>query len=94
MLSIADALQEVMKTHGVRRRDPRNEVFDAWNRAAGPLAKRAVPARFTGGELLILVESSAHYHELLNFTGSLLHEKTNALLSTTKVQRVVFKLRR
>lgn len=93
-ISIADALREALKTHGVRRGQPGNPVFEAWNRAAGPLAERAVPVRFQGGELLIQVESSAHYQELTQFTGSMLHAKTNELLGDRRVSRVVFKLKR
>ncbi len=93
-VSIADALKEALKTHGVRRGQPANPVFEAWNHAAGPLAPRAVPVRFQNGELLIQVESSAHYQELTQFTGSMLHAKTNELLGDRRVTRVVFKLKR
>ena len=94
LVAIGDMLDMVLKQNGIRRGDPQHKVFAAWNQAAGPLAKRAVPVRFERGELLVFVESSAHYQELTNFTGPMLHRATNQVLGTQLVQRVTFKLKR
>lgn len=94
MVVIGDLLESVLKQNGIRRGDPCDRVFSAWNQAAGPLAKRAVPVRFADGELLVFVESSAHYQELTHFTGPTLQRTTNELLGSHLVQRVTFKLKR
>ena len=83
-----------LESNGIRRNDPADRVFGAWNEAAGPLAKRAIPVRFQAGELTVHVESSAHYQELTNFTGPALQRATNQSLGKELVQRVVFKLKR
>jgi len=87
-------MEMALKSHGIRRNDPADRVFRAWNAAAGPLAKRATPVRFQDGELTIHVESAAHFQELTNFTGAALQQATNASLEMQLVQRVVFKLKR
>ena len=94
LVALGDVLDVVLKQNGIRRGDPQDKVFAAWNQAAVPLAKRAIPMRFEQGELLVFVESSAHYQELNNFTGPMLHRATNDLLGTPLVQRVTFKLKR
>lgn len=94
LVPLGDVLEAVLKQNGIRRDDPSHKVFAAWNQAAGPLAKRAIPVRFERGELLIHVESSAHYQELTHFTGPMLHRATNQALGTPVVQRVTFKLKR
>lgn len=94
LVSFGDAVELVLKQNGIRRDDPQHRVFEAWNQAAGPLAKRAVPVRFQAGELVIFVESSAHYQELNNFTGPALQRATNRSLGSELVQRIVFKLKR
>lgn len=94
MVSISEALKEALRTHGVRPGQAGDPVFEAWNRAAGPLAPRAVPVRFQGGELLVQVESSSHLQELTQFTGSKLHAKANAILGERRISRVVFQLKR
>jgi hypothetical protein len=94
IVSIGDAIELVLKQNGIRRGDPQHRVFEAWNQAAGPLAKRAIPVRFHEGELIVFVESSAHYHELNNFTGPALMRATNRSLGSELIQRIVFKLKR
>lgn len=94
LVSFGDAVELVLRQNGIRRDDPQLKIFEAWNRAAGPLAKRAVPVRFRDGELTVFVESSAHYQELNNFTGPALQRATNRSLGKELVQRIVFKLKR
>lgn len=94
MVSIGDAIELALKQSGIRRHGPEERVFAAWNQAAGPLAKRAIPMRLQAGELTVFVESSAHYHELKSFTGDAIRRDTNQRLGAELVQRVVFKLKR
>lgn len=78
---------------GARLRDQR--VFDAWSQVLGAeLARRARPARFRGGELLVEVESSAHLGELESFTGEQFRREANRRLGGERIERVVFKLKR
>lgn len=78
---------------GSRLRDHR--IFEAWNAVVGAeLARRAVPARFRNGELLVEVDSSAHLGELQAFTGEQYRQAANRRLGTARIERVVFKLRR
>ena len=56
-------------------------VYQSWTDALGEtMAHRARPVRFNFGELTVEVESSAHLHELQNFTGESYRCEANRLL--------------
>ena len=78
---------------GAQLKDAR--VFRAWTDALGELlAKRARPVRFQFGELTVEVESSAHLHELQNFTGESYRQAANASLGDERIKKVLFHLKR
>ena len=70
-------------------------VFQAWNAALGTaLARRARPVRFERGELVVEVDSAAHYQELAAFTGEGFRERANEGLGEPSIRRVTFRLKR
>ena len=93
--SIGDALRDFLRDSGLSQHLRRGTVLDAWSRALGrDLARRARPVRFARGELCVEVDSAAHMHELVSFTGERYRELANGLLGKPEIQRVVFRLRR
>ena len=69
------------------------KVFKAWDAVLGErLARRARPARFQKGELVVEVNSMVHLQELQNFTGEAYRQGVNQRLGTERVERVSFKL--
>lgn len=78
---------------GAQLKDAR--VFGAWSDALGEtMAQRARPVRFQFGELTIEVESSAHLHELQNFTGDSYRHAANKSLGQERIKKVLFHLKR
>jgi predicted nucleic acid-binding Zn ribbon protein len=92
---LSAAVQAYLRASGLGPRIRDAEIYRAWNEAVGPeLARRARPARFRGGELLVEVDSSAHLGELQSFTGEQYREQANRLFDAPRIERVVFKLKR
>jgi hypothetical protein len=92
---IADALSDFLRDSGLSAHLRRGSVLQAWSRAVGrDLARRAKPVRFSRGELCVEVDSAAHMHELVSFTGERYRELANAQLGKPEIQRVVFRLKR
>lgn len=84
-----------MRESGIGARTRQAPVYAAWSRALGSeLARRARPVRFSRGELVVEVESAAHFHELSNFTGEQYRKLANDDLGGEEIRKVVFKLRR
>ena len=50
--------------------------------------------RFARGELLVEVESAAHFQELSSFTGEQYRVLANRRLGGEEIQKIVFKLKR
>ena len=93
--SIGDALSDFLRDSGLSAHLRRGSVLQAWSRAVGrDLARRAKPVRFSRGELCVEVDSAAHLHELVSFTGERYRELANAHLGKPEIQRVVFRLKR
>lgn len=92
---LAAAVQAYLRISGLGPRIQDSKIYRAWDEAVGPeLARRARPARFRGGELLVEVDSSAHLGELQGFTGEQYRGEANRLLGAARIERVVFKLKR
>jgi hypothetical protein len=90
-----DALGGFLRASGLARRMGTWPVFQAWIEALGvDLARRAKPVRFERGELLVEVDSAAHFQELASFTGEGYREKANARLPKPDIRRVLFRLKR
>ena len=94
-LPLGRALDQFLRASGLSAQVGNWPVFQAWSEALGPeLGRRALPVRFTRGELVIEVDSAAHMHELANFTGEQYREQANALLGSETIRRVHFQLKR
>ena len=89
------ALAGFLRSSGLGGRMRSWPVFRAWIEALDPdLARRARPVRFERGELLVEVDSAAHYQELASFTGETYRERANARLPKPQIRRIVFRLKR
>jgi hypothetical protein len=94
-----DAMRNFLESSGLARQMRQWPVFEAWSEALGrDLARRARGVHFARGELCVEVDSSAHLHELMNFTGEHYRELANARLreraGKSEIQRLVFRLKR
>jgi hypothetical protein len=77
---------------GAKMRDLK--VHEAWREALGPeLAPHAISVDFRRGELVVEVDSAAHKHELVSFTGEQYRQEANRRLGDNRIRRVSFKLR-
>jgi hypothetical protein len=91
-VSIDAALAALLKGTGLLRKDSAEPVYDAWNEIAGEdLTPHCHPLRFSRGELMIEVRSSALLHELENFRSAQLLRALRARPDGAKVTRLVFK---
>jgi hypothetical protein len=94
-LPISDALVGFLRESGLGGKLYNWPIFRAWNQVAGPeLARHARAVRFARGELLVEVNSSAHMHELTNFTGEDYRIRLNEHLGKEEVRRLQFQLKR
>ena len=92
---MSDAVGAFLRASGIGARTRHVPVFRAWNDAVGAgLARRARPVRFERGELVVEVDSSAHYQELVAFTGEGFRERANELLGESCIRRVTFRRNR
>ena len=94
LTSIQDSLGAVLAHHKLTsvRRDV--NIFKAWRTATGvALAKHACAVRFRSGELVVEVDSSAHLHDLANFSGEKYRRRANRELGTERIERIAFKMK-
>ena len=88
-------MRDLLRARGIDSRSQHVEVFRAWREALGTeLAQHARAVRFQRGELLIEVDSAAHFQELQSFTGENYRQRANEHLPQPAIDRVVFKLKR
>lgn len=93
--SIAHVMKSVLRDSGLAEGLRRARIHDAWKRAVGEdLARHMTIVRFRRGELVIEVDSSAHLHELKNFTGDQFRRTANDNLGAARIRRVVFQPKR
>jgi hypothetical protein len=97
--SMQDAMRAFLRDSGLAKQMRQWPVYEAWMHVVGrDIARRAKPVQFIRGELCIEVDSAAHLHELMNFTGERYRELANAHLreriGKQEIQRVVFRLKR
>jgi len=90
--SLGEAIEAFLQESGLGRGLKLQRIFQAWNRTLGGLAPHARPVRFQRGRLWVQVDSSAHLHELQNFTGEEHRARANGLLGEETIRSVVFKL--
>jgi hypothetical protein len=94
-VAIGDVVQRFLRASGLSAHMRHFAVFQAWDASLGrELARRARPVGFQSGTLSIEVESSAHLHELQNFTGDQYRTLANARLGAAVIQKLVFRLKR
>jgi hypothetical protein len=94
-VTLREAMRGFLQESGLGAQLKDARVFRAWTDALGEtLAKRARPVRFQFGELTVEVESSAHLHELQNFTGDSYRQAANASLGDERIKKVLFHLKR
>ena len=92
-IALSVAIDAFLRESGIGRGMQDQRVFDAWNQALGvALSSHVKPVRYQRGQLWVQVDSSAHLHELQNFTGERHRAKANATLGEERIQRVVYKL--
>ncbi len=94
MTSIQESINAALKHHKLTsvRRDA--SIYAAWRKAIGvKLAKHASAVRFQSGELVVEVDSSAHLHDLANFSGEKFRRRANRELGTERIERIVFKMK-
>ena len=91
-IPIQEALESFLKGRGLGPVSLSGRVFSAWRKAAGTaLARRAVPVRFSRGELTVEVSSATHFQELANFTGETYRIRANEILGGDRIRSVAFK---
>ena len=88
------AISQFLQTSGMGDKMRDWKVHEAWRDALGPeLAQHATSVDFRRGELVVEVASSAHKHELVNFTGEQYRREANRRMGNNRIRRVSFKLR-
>lgn len=94
-VAMSDAVGAFLRASGIGARTRHVPVYRAWNDAVGAdLARRARPVRFERGELVVEVDSSAHFQELVAFTGEGFRERVNEILGEPGIRRMTFRLKR
>jgi len=94
-VAIGDVVQRFLRASGLSAQMKHFAVYAAWDAALGKdLARRARPVGFQAGTLSVEVQSSAHLHELQNFTGEQFRTLANARLGKSEIRKVVFRLKR
>lgn len=97
-VSIEDVLTPWLRQNGLSESKRASggitaKVFKAWDAVIGErLARRAKPARFQKGELVVEVNSMVHLQELQNFTGEAYRQAANQRIGSERIARVSFKL--
>jgi predicted nucleic acid-binding Zn ribbon protein len=88
-------MEGYLRDSGLASKIALQRIYSAWDEACGPrIAVHARPVRFRDGQLLVEVQSSAHMHELENFTGEGLRRAANQRLGRAEIQSVDFQLKR
>ncbi|MDE0914300.1 MAG: DUF721 domain-containing protein [Planctomycetota bacterium] len=88
------AISQFLATSGLGAKMRDLKVHEAWRDALGPeLAPRATSVDFRRGELIVEVDSAAHKHELVSFTGEQYRQEANRRIGDNRIRRVSFKLR-
>jgi predicted nucleic acid-binding Zn ribbon protein len=88
-------MEGYLRESGLASKLALRRIYAAWDGACGPrLAAHARPVRFRDGQLLVEVQSSAHLHELENFTGEGLRRAANQRLGRAEILKVDFQLKR
>lgn len=87
------AVSQFLEASGLGAKMRDWKVHEAWRDALGPeLAPHAVSVDFRRGELVVEVDSAAHKHELMNFTGEQYRQEANRRMGDNRIRRVKFKL--
>ena len=90
---IRDAIKVFLRDAGLRQKPQDQLVFRAWSEVLGQRASRAIPVRFSRGELVVEVDSAVHLQELRNFTGDGFRRRVNKALDHEVVRKLTFKLK-
>jgi predicted nucleic acid-binding Zn ribbon protein len=82
ILSLGDALQQLIKSLGIEQQVEQYKIFDVWNDVVGEqVAKVAVPQRIHNGVLIVGVNNAPWRNELTFRKKEILekiHIKTNS----------------
>lgn len=90
--SLHDALQQVVRDKGLRRRGPESEAFDAWTAVAGEaLSRQTQPVRYVRGELTVEVAGSALLAELRGFQQPTLERALRRRLQAQGFRRLALR---
>ena len=91
----SDVLRSFLRESGLATHVSRASVTKAWRDACGPeIARRTRILSFQNRELVIEVESAAHYQELKSFTGDHFVQLANKKLGSPRIRRARFQLKR
>ena len=91
----SDVLKTFLRESGMAAHVSRAAVHQAWREACGPeFARHTRIVAFRNGELVVEVESSAHFQELKSFTGDQFVQLANSKLGAPRIRRASFKLKR
>ncbi len=88
------AVSQFLEASGLGAKMRDWKVHQAWRDSVGSeLAQHATSVDFRRGELIVEVDSAAHKHELVNFTGEQFRQEANKRIGENRIRRVSFKLR-
>ncbi len=89
------ALREFLTESKLGPKLATTRVMRTWQKVQGPaLSKHAQAVRFENGDLWIEVDSSAHLHDLVNFSGERYRRAANEILGQDTIRRVMFQNKR
>jgi hypothetical protein len=89
-----DALSRYLARTGLDSKLRNAKVIRAWDQTLGPMAVHARAVKFQRGELVVEVDSAAHFAELSSFTGEAYRRATNQRLGRETIERVTFQKKR
>ncbi len=89
-----EALGRYLERSGLDLKLRNARVIKAWDHALGPLGVHARVVKFQKGELIVEVDSAAHFAELTNFTGDNYRRAANQRLGRELIERVTFQKKR
>ncbi len=90
-----DVLKGFLRESGLGSHLSRAAITKAWRDACGPeLARRTRVVGFKNGELVVEVESAAHFQELKAFRGDECVQAANQILRAPRIRRASFRLKR
>ena len=89
--SIGSVVQNLLHKMERQLADPEQEVFEAWEQAAGKPGRHAVPAKLREGVLYVEVDNGVMRFQLQNFEEGRIKDAINRRLGREVLKKIVFK---